>query len=677
VSEIAVVLPDGSRRTLPSGSTGADLAAAIGRRLARDAVAVEVDGELADLGAPLHDGAQVRVVTAGSEEGRHVLRHSTAHVMAQAVLSLWPGARFAIGPPITDGFYYDFELPGGAHFSEEDLPRIEARMREIVAEAQPFVREEHSIEEGLALFADQPFKREIIEGVRAAAGGAAVDAELAGEAPSGASAVSAYRNTERFVDLCRGPHVPSTGRLGHFKLMRVAGAYWRGDEKNPQLQRIYGTAWESEEALAEHLHRLEEAERRDHRKLGLELDLFSFPEEIGSGLAVFHPKGGLIRRLMEDYSRRRHEEAGYQFVNTPHITKAELFEISGHLQWFAEGMFPPMELDGGQRYYLKPMNCPFHILVYRSRQRSYRELPMRLFEFGTVYRYEKSGVVHGLTRVRGLTMDDAHMFCAREQLAGELDSLLTFVLELLRDFGLEDFFLELSTRPEGKSVGTDAEWAEATEALRRAAESRELDLVLDEGGGAFYGPKISVQARDAIGRTWQMSTIQLDFQMPQRFELSYIGADNGRHRPIMIHRALFGSVERFFGVLLEHYAGNFPTWLSPIQVRVLPVRDTHEGYAGRVAGELHAAGLRVEVDEASEPLGSRVRRGKLEKIPYLVVVGDDDVAHGTVGVNARGSDAAVRGVPAAEFARRVTAEVLVRSSPEAAGGPAGAGEVPA
>jgi len=663
-SEISVVLPDGSRRTLPAGSTGAVLAGAIGRRLARDAVAVEVDGQLADLGAPLHDGAAVRVVTAANEEGRHVLRHSTAHVMAQAVLSLWPGARFAIGPPIADGFYYDFELPGGAHFSEEDLPRIEARMREIVAEDQPFVREEHTIEEGLSLFGDQPYKREIIEGVRAAAGGAAVDAELAGEAASGAAEVSTYRNTEQFVDLCRGPHVPSTARLGYFKLMRVAGAYWRGDERRPQLQRIYGTAWESAEALEEHLHRLEEAERRDHRKLGLELDLFSFPEEIGSGLAVFHPKGGLVRRLMEDYSRQRHDEAGYQFVNTPHITKAELFELSGHLQWFAEGMFPPMELDGGQKYYLKPMNCPFHILVYRSRQRSYRELPMRLFEFGTVYRYEKSGVIHGLTRVRGLTMDDAHIFCTRDQMAGELDSLLTFVLDLLRDYGLDDFFLELSTRPEGKAVGSDEEWEEATEALRRAAQARALDLVLDEGGGAFYGPKISVQARDAIGRTWQMSTIQLDFQFPQRFELSYIGADNGRHRPVMIHRALFGSVERFFGMLLEHYAGAFPTWLAPVQVRVLPVRDTHEDYARSVAAELRGAGLRVDVDEASEPLGARVRRGKLEKIPYLLVVGDEDVAHETVGVNARGSNAAVRGVPVGAFAGRVVAEVATRSSPE-------------
>jgi threonyl-tRNA synthetase len=651
-----------------SGSTGADLAASIGRRLARDAVVIEVDGHLADLTEPLHDGAQVRVVVAASDEGRHVLRHSTAHVLAQAVLSLWPGARFAIGPPIADGFYYDFELPGGAHFSDDDLPRIEARMREIVAEDQPFAREEHSIVEGLELFADQPFKREIIEGVGAAALGATVDPELVAEAgpPSdeeeaGGSGseealVTAYRNTEHFVDLCRGPHVPSTSRLGHFKLMRVAGAYWRGDEHRPQLQRIYGTAWESAEALAEHLHRLEEAERRDHRKLGAELDLFSFPEEIGSGLAVFHPKGGLIRLLMEDYSRRRHMAAGYEFVNTPHITKAELFETSGHLDFYADAMFPPMELDGEQRYYLKPMNCPFHILIYKSSQRSYRELPLRLFEFGAVYRYEKSGVVHGLTRVRGMTQDDAHIFCAREQMAGELASLLDFVLDLLRDFGLDDFYLELSTRPEGKAVGTDEEWAEATETLRAVGEAKGLELVLDEGGGAFYGPKISVQARDAIGRTWQMSTMQLDFQQPQRFEMSYVGADNSRHRPIMIHRALFGSVERFFAVLLEHYAGAFPTWLAPVQARVLPVRDVHETLAAEVVARLRAAEVRVDSESASEPLGARIRRGKVEKLPYLLVVGDDDVASGTVGVNVRGSEAPERGVPIEDLVARIVAD---------------------
>jgi threonyl-tRNA synthetase len=651
-AEITAILPDGSERSLPEGATGTTLAASIGRRLAEDAVAVEVDGELWDLGRPLPDRAKVSIITRGTNEGRAVLRHSTAHVMAQAVLSLWPGARFAIGPSITDGFYYDFELPGGAHFSDSDLERVEARMREIVAEAQPFVREEHSIDEGLRLFADQPYKVEIIEGVAQRA----ADPEIALEAGGNDGIVTAYRNTDSFVDLCRGPHVPATDRLRHFKLMRVAGAYWRGDEHRPQLQRIYGTAWESAKAVAEHLHRLEEAERRDHRKLGAELDLFSFPTELGSGLAVFHPKGGLIRRLMEDYSRRRHEQEGYDFVNSPHITKAELFETSGHLDWYAESMFPPMELDEGQRYYLKPMNCPFHILIFRSRQRSYRELPIRMFELGTVYRYEKSGVIHGLTRVRGMTQDDAHIFCTREQMPDQLRSLLIFVLDLLRDYGLDDFYLELSTKPEEKWVGDDEEWAEATEALRQVALGMDLDLVLDEGGGAFYGPKLSVQARDAIGRTWQMSTIQLDFQLPQRFGLEYVGADNARHRPIMIHRALFGSVERFFAVLLEHYAGALPMWLSPVQARVLPVRQDHEDYAREVTRGLADAGLRVDTEAATEPLGARIRRAKLEKLPYVLVVGDSDVAARTVGVNGRGDAPPERGVPLDDFVAKARQE---------------------
>jgi threonyl-tRNA synthetase len=654
VTEIKVWLPDGSSRSVPAGTTTADLAAEIGRRLAAASVAAEVDGTLVDLSEPLTDGARVRIITAETAEGRDVLRHSTAHVMAQAVLRLWPGARYAIGPAIADGFYYDFELPGGAHFSEDDLARIEAEMRAIVAEAQPFVREEHTISEGLELFADQPYKREIIEGVAESV--AALDDELAAEVGGDPGAVSAYRNGPAFVDLCRGPHVPSTDRLGHFKLMRVAGAYWRGDEHRPQLQRIYGTAWESDKALAAHLQRLEEAELRDHRRLGAELDLFSFPPELGSGLAVFHPKGGLIRKVMEDYSRARHEQSGYSFVNSPHISKAELFETSGHLQWFAEGMFPPMELDDGQRYYLKPMNCPFHVLIFRSRQRSYRELPLRLFEFGGVYRYEKSGVVHGLTRVRGMTQDDAHIFCSREQMATELHSLLTFVLDLLRDFGLDEFYLELSTRPEEKAVGSDEEWEEATEALRRAALAMDLELVLDEGGGSFYGPKISVQARDAIGRMWQMSTIQVDFQTPQRFGIDYVGADNSRHRPVMIHRALFGSVERFLAVLVEHYAGAFPTWLSPVQVRVLPVRDDHVPYAQEVRARLAAAGVRAEAEDAGEPLGGRVRRAKLEKLPYVLVVGDADVAAGTVGVNARGSQTPERGVLLDAFVEQLRAE---------------------
>ncbi len=659
--QVTVELPDGSKRELPAGATGADLAAAIGRRLAKEAVAAKVDGRLVDLAAPLPDHASVSIVTTGSDDGRDVIRHSTAHVMAQAVLRLWPGARFAIGPVIADGFYYDFELPGGERFSEEDLGRVDAAMREIVAEDQPFVRDELSIADGLELFRGQPYKQEIIEAV--AEGADEVDA--AGD-PAGAAVVTTYRNSDSFVDLCRGPHVPSTGRLGHFKLTRVAGAYWRGDEHRQQLQRIYGTAWESQAALADHLHRLEEAERRDHRRIGHELDLFSFPDEIGSGLPVFHPKGGVVRREMEDYSRRRHAEAGYEFVYSPHITKAALFQESGHVDWFADSMYPPMELDDGSTYYVKPMNCPFHILVYRSRQRSYRALPMRLFEFGSVYRYEKSGVVHGLTRVRGMTQDDAHIFCAREQMADELSRTLTFVLDLLSDFGLDDFWLELSTKPEGKAVGSDEEWDEAIDVLRDVAEGRGLELVLDEGGGAFYGPKISVQARDAIGRNWQMSTVQLDFQLPRRFGLEYTGADNASHRPVMIHRALFGSVERFFGVLLEHYAGNLPTWLSPVQVRVLPVRDDHVAYALSATERFLTSRLRADMEDASEPLGARIRRAKLEKVPYVLVVGDDDVAAGTVGVNRRGGDQPERGVALEDAVARVREDVETRRpSPDA------------
>jgi len=650
-----VRLPDTSVRELPDGATAAELASLIGPKLADAAVAAEIDGRLVDLSAPLPDGAKVGIVTGATTAGREVLRHSTAHVMAQAVLRLWPGARFAIGPVIEDGFYYDFELPGGAHFQEEDLPKIDTEMREIVAEDQPFVRSELSIDEGLALFADQPFKEEIIRAV--AAGADEVDA--AGS-KGGPPVLSTYKNSPTFTDLCRGPHVPSTGKLGHFRLMRVAGAYWRGDERRPQLQRVYGTAWETESALEAYLVRLEEAERRDHRKLGHELDLFSFPDEIGSGLAVFHPKGGIVRREMEDYARRRHVEAGYEFVWSPHITKAALFEESGHLEWFAEGMFPPMELDGGTEYYLKPMNCPFHILVYRSRQRSYRELPMRLFEFGSVYRYEKSGVVHGLTRVRGMTQDDAHIFCTRAQMAGEIDSLLAFVLDLLRDYGLDDFWLELSTKPEGKAVGSDEEWDEATDTLRSVAEGHGLELALDAGGGSFYGPKISVQARDAIGRSWQLSTIQLDFQLPHRFGLEYMGSDNAKHQPVMIHRALFGSIERFFAVLLEHYAGSLPTWLSPVQARVLPVRDDHLLYAESVVDRLHEAGLRADLEDAAEPLGTRIRRAKLERVPYVLVVGADDEDAGSVGVNRRGDDRPERGVPVDDLVESVRRDVAER-----------------
>ena len=640
-ADIEVRLPDGSARRLPAGATPADLAASIGPRLAKAAVAARVDGVPADLNRPLVDGAEVAIVTADSDEGRAVLRHSTAHVLAQAVCDLFPGAKYAIGPPIEDGFYYDFELPGGAHFTDDDLGRIEARMREIVGEDQPFVREELTRDEGLATFADQPFKVEIIEGVEQ------------GEGAEGA-VVSVYRN-DGWADLCRGPHVPSTSRLGAFKLMKVAGAYWRGDEHRPMLQRIYGTAWESPKALAEHLHRLEEAERRDHRRLGPELDLFSFPSELGAGLAVWHPKGGLIRKLMEDYSRAQHEAAGYEFVFTPHLSRATLFETSGHLDWYADGMYPPMELEGAT-YYPKPMNCPFHILIYKSKARSYRELPLRLFEFGTVYRFERSGVLHGLLRTRGFTQDDAHIFCMRDQIVPELASLLEFVLRILRKFGFETFEAEVSTRPEGKSIGGEEDWRMATAALVEAISGFDVPYSVAEGEGAFYGPKIDIHVRDAIGRRWQLSTLQCDFQEPQRFDLEYTGADNARHRPIMIHRALFGSVERFFGILVEHYAGAFPTWLAPVQARVLPVRLDHQPYAAEVVERLRAAGLRVDSGEADEPLGARIRNAKLEKIPYVLVVGDDDVASGTVGVNPRGADVE-RGVPVDTFVERVRAEL--------------------
>ncbi len=631
--QITITLPDGSARALPAGASAAELAASIGRRLARAAVAAVVDGDEVDLAAVLPDGASVAIVTEDSDAGRAVLRHSTAHVLAQAVLDLWPGARFAIGPAIEDGFYYDFELPGGAHFSEEDLPRIEARMREIVAEDQAFVREEHTAEAGLVLFAGQPYKAEIIEGV--------VDGQK----------VSAYRNTPGFVDLCRGPHVPSTARLGWFKLLRVAGAYWRGDERRPQLQRIYGTAWESEEALAAHLHRLEQAELRDHRRLGAEADLFHFPPELGPGLAVFHPKGGMVRKIMEDYSRAEHLAAGYDFVYTPHLAKGSLFETSGHLSNYADAMFPPMELEGAA-YYPKPMNCPMHLLIYKARSRSYRELPLRLFELGTVYRFERSGVLHGLLRARGFTQDDSHIFCTPEQLGSELAGLLAFVLRLLRAFGFTDFEAELSTRP-AKFVGEVVKWEAAEAALAGALDAAGLAYEMAAGEGAFYAPKIDVHVRDAIGRRWQMSTLQVDPQLPELFDISYVGADNERHRPYMIHRALFGSVERFLGVLLEHYAGALPTWLCPVQARVLPVKADNEPYASWVAQRLRSEGMRADTGPADEPLGARVRRAKLEKLPWVLVVGNDDAALGTVGVNTRGSSVPERGVSVAECILRM------------------------
>jgi threonyl-tRNA synthetase len=657
---ITISLPDGSERSLEEPATPADVAASIGRGLAKAAVAAVVDGEEVDLGAPLHGGEQVAIVTADSAAGRDVLRHSTAHVMAQAVTQLFQGAKFSIGPAIENGFYYDFELPGGRTFSEQDLETIDGRMRQIVQADQHFERSEMSLEEGLQLFADQPYKVEIIERVRQlgatdGTNGAEDAVDEDAHEVAGDGAISVYRNTDDFVDLCRGPHVPSTGKLGHFKLQKVAGAYWRGNEKGPMLQRIYGTAWESRQALEDHLHQLVEADKRDHRRLATELDLLSFPSELGGGLAVWHPKGGIIRKLMEDYSRQRHERGGYEFVYTPHLTNARLFETSGHLQWFADGMYPPMEMDNGS-YYMKPMNCPMHCLVFKGRQRSYRELPLRLFELGTVYRYERAGTLHGLMRIRGFTQDDSHIYCTEEQLPGEIASLLDFVLSVLRAFGFEDFTANLSTKDPAKYVGDDDVWDRATEALRGALDRHGLEYEVKAGDAAFYGPKIDIDVRDAIGRTWQLSTIQVDFNHPERFDLEYVGADNNRHRPIMVHRALFGSVERFFGVLLEHYAGAFPTWLAPVQVRVLPVATAHEEYAEVVAERLQAGGARVDVSAATDGLGKRVRAAKLEKVPYVLVVGDEDLADHTVGVNPRGGEVE-RGVDLDEFVKRFTEEV--------------------
>ena len=649
-SVIKVRLPDESVRELPAGSTGIDLAQSIGKRLAQAAVATVVNGVEIDLGVALADGAQVSIVTSDSDAGRHVLRHSTAHVLAQAVVQLFEGAKFSIGPAIEDGFYYDFELPNNKTFSDADLVAITERMQQIVAADQPFVRSEMSADDALKVFSDQPYKCEIIQ--RVTKGDAdSVDALEAGSA----DAVSVYRNSDSFVDLCRGPHVPSTSRLGHFALMKVAGAYWRGNEKGPMLQRIYGTAWESKSALAEHLHRLEEAEKRDHRRLAVEMDLLSFPQELGGGLAVWHPKGGIVRKLMEDYSRERHQNGGYKFVFTPHLANSHLFETSGHLQFYKDGMYPPMEMDNGT-YYPKPMNCPMHCLIYRDRQRSYRELPLRLFELGTVYRYERAGTLHGLLRIRGFTQDDSHIFCTEEQMADEIASLLDFVLSVLRRFGFSDFDFKLSTRNPDKSVGSDEIWQKSTDALREALNRHGLQFTVAPGDAAFYGPKIDIDVRDAIGRKWQLSTIQCDFNLPERFGLEYIATDNSRKRPIMLHRALFGSIERFFGVLLEHYGGAFPTWLAPVQVRVLAVASAHEEYAAKVVQQLVEDGYRVDQLVADEQLGKRIRASKLERIPYVLVVGDDDVANSTVGVNPRGGDVR-RDVPMNEFLQQLSADV--------------------
>jgi threonyl-tRNA synthetase len=625
-------------RTVPDGTTAAELFPD------RSVVVARVGDDLRDLTYVVRDGDVLVPVHVDSDDGRSVLRHSTAHVMAQAVQQLFPEAKLGIGPPIRDGFYYDFDV--ARPFTPDDIAAIEKRMQEIVKSGQRFARRVVTEDAARAELAHEPFKLELI-GLK---GGSADD--LGDVMEVGGAELTIYDNIDAktgeraWCDLCRGPHVPTTRVIPAFKLMRSAAAYWRGSEKNPMLQRIYGTAWESRDALKAHLAFLEEAERRDHRRLGTELDLFSFPDEIGSGLAVFHPKGGVVRRAMEDYSRLRHEEAGYEFVNTPHLTKSHLFEVSGHLDWYAEGMYPPMELDAeygpdgelkkaGQTYYMKPMNCPMHNLIFRARGRSYRELPLRMFEFGTVYRYEKSGVVHGLTRARGFTQDDAHIYCTPEQMPGELDSLLTFVLDLLRDYGLDDFYLELSTKDPVKFVGTDDDWERATETLREAAERQKLDLVLDPGGAAFYGPKISVQARDAIGRTWQMSTIQVDFNLPQRFELEYTAADGSRQRPVMIHRALFGSIERFFAVLLEHYAGAFPVWLAPVQVVGIPITDGHVDYLDDVASRLRARGVRVDVDTSDDRMQKKIRNAQRQKVPFMLIAGDEDVAAGAVSFRFR------------------------------------------
>lgn len=631
---ITLTLPDGKELQVPDGATGADAARAIGKRLAAAAVAVRLDGVALDLSRPLHPGA-LEVITDASEDGRHVLRHSAAHVLAQAVLGLFEGATFAIGPPIEDGFYYDFDI--GRAFTPEDLERIEARMAEIVAADQPFERVEMSKAEALELFARHPFKVEIIQGVDE------------GEGAAG-NLVSAYRNRD-FVDLCRGPHLPSTGRLAAFRLTRTAGAYWRGDEHRPQLQRIYGTAWESRKAQDEYLHRLEEARKRDHRRLGAELDYFSFPPETGSGLAVWHPRGALVRMIMEDYSRRTHLAHGYDIVSTPHIARSHLWETSQHLSFYRENMYPAMVVDDGDEYILKPMNCPGHILIYRAHARSYRELPMRLYELGTVYRLERSGVVHGLLRARGFTQDDSHIFCMESQVGDELKSLLDFVLMVLRDFGFEDFSADLSTRPE-KYVGRVELWDRATASLAAALDAAGLTYEVAEGEGAFYGPKIDIHVRDAIGRRWQLSTLQVDFGQPENFALEFASTGNEKERPVMIHRALFGSVERFFGVLMEHYAGALPGWLSPVQATVIPVADRHGEYAEQVAVRLRDAGLRTAVDTADETVGEKLRKAITHKHPAVLVVGDSDAAAGTAGLRLRGEEER-RGVPVTEVVEAV------------------------
>ncbi|HEU5030719.1 MAG TPA: threonine--tRNA ligase [Spirillospora sp.] len=655
VSELRITL-DGSERAVPAGTTAGQALDADGRTV----IAARVNGELRDLAGELHDGDAVEPVAIGSDDGRAIMRHSAAHVMAQAVQELFPEAKLGIGPPVENGFYYDFDV--AEPFTPDDLKRIEKRMREIVKQGQRFSRRPVSDDDARAELAAEPYKLELI-GLKGS--GPVEDAADGANVEVGGAELTIYDNLDaksgelRWKDLCRGPHLPSTRVIPAFKLMRSGGAYWRGSEKNPQLQRIYGTAWESREKQDEYLEFLAEAEKRDHRKLGAELDLFSFPPELGSGLPVFHPKGGIIRKEMEDYMRRRQQEAGYEFVNTPHITKSSLFEISGHLPYYGDDMFPPFEVDEVE-YRVKPMNCPMHNLIFRARGRSYRELPLRMCEFGSVYRYEKSGVVHGLTRVRGMTQDDSHIYTTKEQMGDEIKSLLSFVLSVLRDFGLSEFYLELSTRDDSdKFIGDEADWAEATEALRQAAEESGLDLVDDPGGAAFYGPKISVQAKDAIGRTWQLSTIQLDFNQPKRFGLEYQAADGSRQTPAMIHRALFGSVERFMGVLIEHYAGAMPPWLSPVQAVGIPIGDGHVPHLDKVAARLRERGVRVEVDSSSDRMQKKIRNAQKQKIPYMLIAGDDDVAKDAVSFRYRNGEQK-NGVPIDEAVEEIVKAVEAR-----------------
>ena len=684
------VTVDGQQQQVATGTTAADL-----YQGQREVVVARIDGTLRDLATPLADGQSIERVPISDPEGLEVLRHSTAHVMAQAVQELKQEAKLGIGPYITDGFYFDFDVDEA--FTPEDLKALEKRMQKIVNSTQSFRRRSVTHDEAVAEMADEPYKLELIGLAQGPGSGAEVAATEGASQEVAAGELTIYDNVDRksgeiiWKDLCRGPHLPDTKLIGNgFALMRSAAAYWRGSEKNKQLQRIYGTAWPTKDELKAYKDRLAEAERRDHRKLGSELDLFSFPDEIGSGLAVFHPKGGLIRMEMENLSREQHVKHGYSFVNTPHITKSTLYEISGHLGFYKDGMFPPMQMDEerdaagnvtkqGQDYYLKPMNCPMHNLIFRQRGRSYRDLPLRLFEFGTVYRNEKSGVIHGLTRARGFTQDDAHIYCTREQMRDEIATTLDFVLDLLKAYGLDDFYLELSTRDPEKSIGDDAAWEEATATLEEVATASGLELVPDPEGAAFYGPKISVQARDAIGRTWQMSTIQLDFFMPERFDLEYAAADGSRQRPVMIHRALFGSIERFFGVLTEHYAGAFPAWLAPEQVRAIPVAEAFDDYLGDVVAKLRTAGVRAELDSSSDRFPKMIRTASKDKVPFVLIAGGDDAEAGAVSFRFR-DGSQENGVPVEEAVARIAAHVSNRVNddpvPSAAAGDETVGQAP-